>query len=243
MSLRRSSVEKTTPGSRGPHFRHLMEDPEMSDLSLRNTVLEALEFQPDINAANIGVAVDNGVVTLSGHVSSFSQKISAEKIVKSVKGVRAVAEEIQVRLDKGAGTADDVIANRVLNILNWSSDLPEGDIKVVVENGWVALEGEVDWQYQREAAERAVFKLSGVVGVKNRLTLRPRADVGDIQRRIEEALKRSAELDAKQIHVKVDGDVVRLDGKVHLWSQRRLAERAAWSVPGVREVNDHLLLA
>lgn len=204
----------------------------MSDLSLRNTVLEALEFQPDINAANIGVAVDNGVVTLSGHVSSFAQKISAEKIVKSVKGVRAVAEEIQVRLDKGAGTADDVIANRVLNILNWSSDLPE-----------VALEGEVDWQYQREAAERAVFKLSGVVGVKNRLTLRPRADVGDIQRRIEEALKRSAELDAKQIHVKVDGDVVRLDGKVHLWSQRRLAERAAWSVPGVREVNDHLLLA
>ncbi|WP_055129076.1 BON domain-containing protein [Pseudomonas mediterranea] len=214
----------------------------MSDLSLRNTLLEALEFQPDINAANIGVAVDNGVVTLSGHVSSFAQKISAERAVKGVKGVRAVAEEIQVRPNQNSGTTDDVIANRALNILNWSSDVPEGDIKLVVHNGWVALEGEVDWQYQREAAERAVFKLSGVVGVKNRLTLRPRADAGDIQRRIEDALKRSAELDAKQIHVKVDGDVVRLDGKVHLWSQRRSAERAAWSVPGVREVDDHLLL-
>ncbi|MCI0994654.1 BON domain-containing protein [Pseudomonas corrugata] len=214
----------------------------MSDLSLRNTLLEALEFQPDINAANIGVAVDNGVVTLSGHVSSFAQKISAERAVKGVKGVRAVAEEIQVRPNQNSGTTDDVIANRALNILNWSSDVPEGDIKLVVHNGWVALEGEVDWQYQREAAERAVFKLSGVVGVKNRLTLRPQADAGDIQRCIEDALKRSAELDAKQIHVKVDGDVVRLDGKVHLWSQRRLAERAAWSVPGVREVDDHLLL-
>ncbi|MDT8909167.1 BON domain-containing protein [Pseudomonas sp. CCNWLW56] len=215
----------------------------MSDLSLRNSILEALEFEPDINAANIGVAVEDGIVTLSGHVSSFTQKINAERAVKSVKGVRGVAEEIQVRLDKGAGAADDVLANRALSILDWNCDVPEGDIKVVVQDGWVALEGEVDWQYQREAAERAVFKLSGVVGVKNRLTLRPRVNASNIKHCIEQALKRSAELDAKEIHVSVAGDVVRLDGKVHLWSQRRLAERAAWSVPGVREVNDHLLLA
>lgn len=215
----------------------------MNDLSLREAIVQELEFQPDINAAHIGVAVDNGVVTLSGHVSNYAQKVSAERAVKGIKGVRAVAEEIQVRLDKNAGAADDIIASRALNIINWSSDIPAGDIKVIVQNGWVSLEGEVDWQYQKETAERAVFKLSAVVGVKNRLTLRPRVNAGNIQRHIEEALKRSAEVDAEGIHVKVEGDVVRLDGQVHLWRQRRIAERTAWSVPGVREVNNHLLLA
>lgn len=214
----------------------------MTDLSLRKTILEELEFTPEIDAASIGVAVDNGVVTLSGHVNSYAQKVSAERAVKGIKGVRAVAEEIQVRLEKGAGTADDTIATRALNILKWSVDVPDGDIKVIVQNGRVTLEGEVDWQYQKEAAERAVHKLSGVVGVDNRLTLVPRVDVVDIQHHIEEALKRNAEVDAQDIHVKVDGDVVRLEGNVHLWRERRIAERAAWSVPGVREVDDHLRL-
>ena len=215
----------------------------MSDLTLRKLILEELEFQPDIDAANIGVAVENGVVTLTGHVNSYAQKISAERAVKGIKGVRALAEEIQVRLEKGAGTADDTIANRALNIIHWSSDVPEGDIAIMVQNGWITLEGEVDWQYQKETAEQAVRKLSGVVGVDNRLTLRPRVDVGDIQRRIEEALKRNAEIDARAIHIKVDGDVVRLEGRVHLWRERQIAERAAWSVPGVRQVDDQLLIA
>lgn len=215
----------------------------MNDLSLRKTILEELEFQPDIDAANIGVAVDNGVVTLTGHVTNYAQKVSAERAVKAVKGVRALAEEIQVRLDKGAGTADDIIANRALNIIDWSSDLPVGAVKVIVENGWVSLEGQVDWQYQKEIVERAVRKLSGVVGVDNRLTLRPRVDVADIQQRVEEALKRNAEVDAKGIHIKVEGSVVKLEGKVHLWRERQIAERAAWSVPGVSKVEDHLLIA
>ncbi|AZD29742.1 BON domain-containing protein [Pseudomonas chlororaphis] len=215
----------------------------MSDLNLRKFILEELEFQPDIDAANIGVTVENGVVTLTGHVNSYAQKISAERAVKGIKGVRALAEEIQVRLEKGAGTADDTIANRAANILSWSSDVPEGDIKIMVQNGWITLEGEVDWQYQKETAERAVRKLSGVVGVDNRLTLRPRVDVADIRQRIEDALKRNAEIDAKAIHIKVDGDVVRLEGRVHLWRERQIAERAAWSVPGVRKVDDHLLIA
>lgn len=215
----------------------------MSDLSLRKIIMEELEFKPDIDAASIGVAVDNGVVSLSGHVNSYAQKVSAERAVKGIKGVRAVADEIQVRLEKGAGTADDIIATRALNIIKWSADVPDGDIKVIVRNGWITLEGEVDWQYQKEAAERAVHKLSGVIGVENRLSLVPRVDVVDIQHRIEEALKRNAEVGAKEIHVRVDGDVVRLEGRVHLWRERRIAERAAWSVPGVREVEDHLLLA
>ncbi|MPQ69599.1 MULTISPECIES: BON domain-containing protein [Pseudomonas] len=215
----------------------------MSDLSLRNTIMEELEFHPEIDAANIGVAVDNGVVTLSGHVKSYAQKVSAEQTVKSVRGVRAVAEEIQVRLAKGAGMDDDTIANRALNIITWSSDIAEDAVKVIVQKGWITLEGEVDWQYQKETAERAVRKLSGVLGVNNQITLRARVDVVDIQQRIEEALKRNAELDAKGIHVEVDGDVVKLEGKVHLWRERQLAARAAWSVPGVRKVQDHLLIA
>ncbi|WLG47000.1 BON domain-containing protein [Pseudomonas sp. FP1740] len=215
----------------------------MNDLSLRQSIMDELEFQPEIEAANIGVTVDNGVVTLTGHVKSYAQKVSAERAVKSIKGVRAVAEEIQVRPMKGAGTADDAIASRALNILTWSSDIPEQDIKVIVQKGWITLEGEVDWQYQKETAEMAVRKLSGVVGVDNRLTLRPQVNVEDIQRRIEEALKRNAEVDAQEIHVKVEGDVVKLEGKVHLWRERKIAERAAWSVPGVRQVDDHLRIA
>jgi osmotically-inducible protein OsmY len=215
----------------------------MSDLSLRQSIMDELEFQPYIDAANIGVTVDNGVVTLTGHVKSYAQKISVERAVKSIKGVRAVAEEIQVRPMKGAGTADDAIASRALNILTWSSDIPEQDIKVIVQKGWITLEGEVDWQYQKETAEMAVRKLSGVVGVDNRLVLRPQVNVDDIQRRIEEALKRNAEVDAKEIHIKVEGDVVKLEGKVHLWRERQIAERAAWSVPGVRQVDDHLRIA
>lgn len=215
----------------------------MNDLSLRKSILEELEFLPDIDAANIGVAVDKGVVTLTGHVTNYAQKVRVERAVKAVKGVRALAEEIQVRLNKGAGTADDTIANRALNIIDWSADIPQGAAKVIVENGWVSLEGQVDWQYQKEAVERAVRKLSGVVGVDNRLTLRPQVDVLDIQQRIEEALKRNAEVDAKGIHIKVEGSVVKLEGRVHLWRERKIAERAAWSVPGVNTVEDHLLLA
>ena len=215
----------------------------MSDLSLRKAIMEELEFQPQIDAASIGVAVENGVVTLTGHVSSYVQKISAERAVKGVKGVRAVAEEIQVRLHKNAGTADDTIAARALSIINWSADVPANAVKVIVQNGWITLEGEVDWQYQKEAVEKAVRKLSGVLGVDNLLTLSPRVDIVDIRKHIEDALKRNAEVDAKDIHVRVDGDVVRLDGKVHLWSERKIVERAAWSVPGVMRVEDHLLLA
>ncbi|MDT8909226.1 ornithine aminotransferase [Pseudomonas sp. AF76] len=215
----------------------------MSDLSLRQHILEELEFHPDINAANIGATVDNGVVTLSGHVSSYAEKINAERAVKSIRGVRALAQEIQVRPDKNAGTTDDAIAARALSIIAWSSDVPEQDINITVQNGWVTLEGQVDWQYQKEAVERAVHKLSGVVAIDNRLALRARVNVEDVRQRIEQALKRNAEVDAQRIQVKVEGDTVKLQGRVHLWRERKIAERAAWSVPGVRQVEDHLLLA
>ncbi|ULL06840.1 BON domain-containing protein [Pseudomonas putida] len=215
----------------------------MNDLDLRDLVLEELEFKPDINAASIGVTVQNGVVTLSGHVNSYAQKVSAERTVKAMKGVRGLAEEIEVRLNKLEGTADDTIASRALNIIAWSSDANVEGIQVTVQKGTVTLEGQLDWQYQKEVIEQAIWRLSGVVGVHNRITLKARADVVDIKRHIEDALKRSAEIKAGGIRVTVDGGVVKLEGKVHLLREREVVERAAWSVPGVSKVEDYLLIA
>ncbi|MCX2690510.1 BON domain-containing protein [Pseudomonas sp. DCB_CB] len=215
----------------------------MNDLDLRDLVLEELEFKPDINAASIGVTVQNGVVTLSGHVNSYAQKVSAERTVKAMKGVRGLAEEIEVRLNKLEGTADDTIASRALNIIAWSSDANVEGIQVTVQKGTVTLEGQLDWQYQKEVIEQAILRLSGVVGVHNRITLKARADVVDIKRHIEDALKRSAEIEAEGIRVTVDGGVVKLEGKVHLLREREVVERAAWSVPGVSKVEDYLLIA
>ncbi|WP_060497672.1 BON domain-containing protein [Pseudomonas sp. NBRC 111133] len=215
----------------------------MNDLDLRDLVLEELEFKPDINAASIGVTVQDGVVTLSGHVNSYAQKVSAERTVKAMKGVRGLAEEIEVRLNKLEGTADDTIASRALNIIAWSSDANVEGIKVTVQKGTVTLEGQLDWQYQKEVIEQAVWRLSGVVGVHNRITLKARADAVDIKRHIEDALKRSAEIQAEGIRVTVNGSVVKLEGKVHLLREREVVERAAWSVPGVSKVEDYLLIA
>ena len=215
----------------------------MNDIDLRDLVLEELEFKPDINAASIGVTVQNGVVTLSGHVNSYAQKVSAERTVKAMKGVRGLAEEIEVRLNKLEGTADDTIASRALNIIAWSSDANVEGIQVTVQKGTVTLEGQLDWQYQKEVIEQAIWRLSGVVGVHNRITLKARADVVDIKRHIEDALKRSAEIEAEGIRVTVDGGVVKLEGKVHLLREREVVERAAWSVPGVSKVEDYLLIA
>ncbi|MEN5301147.1 BON domain-containing protein [Pseudomonas sp. TWI628] len=214
----------------------------MNDLDLRDLVLEELEFKPDINAASIGVTVQDGVVTLSGHVNSYAQKVSAERTVKAMKGVRGLAEEIEVRLNKLEGTADDTIASRALNIIAWSSDANVEGIKVTVQKGTVTLEGQLDWQYQKEVLEQ-VWRLSGVVGVHNRITLKARADAVDIKRHIEDALKRSAEIQAEGIRVTVNGGVVKLEGKVHLLREREVVERAAWSVPGVSKVEDYLLIA
>jgi len=215
----------------------------MSDLSLRNNILDELDFRPEINPANIGVMVKDGVVTLTGYVSTYAQKIAAERAVTSIKGVRAIAQEIEVRPAGQQGVTDDMIAARAANIINWTAHLPEGAIKIKVQAGWVNLEGQVDWQYERDSILRAVHKLSGVVGVTNMITLRPRPNALDIKQRIEDALKRSAEVDARQIRVKVEGDTVKLEGTIHMLGERNIAERAAWATPGVRRVEDHLMLA
>lgn len=216
----------------------------MSDKSLQQDVIDELDFEPSVNAAHIGVAVNKGVVTLNGHVGSYAEKLAAEKAVKRVKGVRAIAQEMDVRFPSDKKTADDDIAARAANILAWSAVVPPGSVKVKVQDGWVGLSGEVEWQYQRSAAEAEIRRLSGVAGVVNSIAIKPRVVASDVKRKIEGALRRHAELEAQGIRVLVEeGGHVALEGHVHDWRQREAARRAAWSAPGVTRVDDHLLVS
>lgn len=213
----------------------------MSDFDLQRDILEELNFEPQVDPAHIGVMVDQGVVTLTGHVSSYAEKLAAEQAVRRVQGVRAIAEEIEVRVPNHKKTADDEIAKRVLDILSWDSALPQNAIRITVQNGWVNLEGEVDWQFQRAAAQNRVGNLSGLVGIINNITLNARPQSPQIQRHIEAAFRRNAKIAPDTVRVSVldDGQVV-LAGRVHNWTERTAAEDAAWSVPGVTFVENHL---
>lgn len=215
----------------------------MDDKTLRQSIIDELDFEPAIDAADIGVAVENGVVTLTGHVESYAEKIAAETAVKRVKGVHGIAQAIEVRLPFGAQTSDDQIAQRALSLLAWNGNIPKDAIQVEVSKGWLTLTGEVDWYFQKTSAESALRRLNGVTGISNQITLRSTVQAGDVRQRIEQALKRNAEVEAKNIQVSVvDGKVV-LSGKVKAWHERDLAERAAWAAKGVKVVEDHLRLA
>lgn len=215
----------------------------MSDLELRRAILDELEFQPYIDAAAIGVAIVNGVVSLTGYVKTYAEKEAVERVVKRVKGVQAIAEEIQVRVPGELEVGDEVIASRCLEVMRWNTDTVADRMLIEVQQGWVTLEGEVDWQYQKEAAQDAVRKLSGVVGINNRLIVRPKIGVEDIKARIETALARNSELDANKIRVTVDDKTVRLEGHVRHWRERKACEHTAWAVPGVSHVDNHILIA
>jgi osmotically-inducible protein OsmY len=215
----------------------------MEDINLRQDIIDELEFEPSIDAADIGVAVENGVVTLTGHVPTYHQRATAEDIVRRVKGVRGIAQEIEVRPFGSNRTADDEIAKRALNTISWNTAVPKDSVQVKVEQGRVTLTGKVDWHYQRTAAADAVRNLAGVVGVNNNIEVKPRASAADVKKRIEDALKRNAEVEAQGIRVDVLNDKVILKGKVNAWIERSAAERAAWSAPGVREVEDQLTVS
>lgn len=215
----------------------------MDDLSLRDSVLKELEFEPSLDAAHIGVAVDDGVVTLTGHVDSYAEKLTAERVVQRVKGVRGIAQNLDVRFRSDKKTSDDEIAKRALDIIAWDTTVPDEKVHVRVQKGWITLSGDVDWYFQRDAAEAAVRKLSGVTGITNAIMVKPQVRPADIKKRIEDALKRNAELEAEQIRVTVSGSHVTLQGKVKAWHERTVAERAAWATPGVSVVEDRLALA
>jgi len=210
------------------------------DEKIRDDVLSELEFQPQVDATTIGVSVKNGVVTLSGHVDSYAEKIAAESAAKRVKGVRGLAQEIDVRLPKGMKHNDTEIVQRASDILRWSVTAPKTGVKVECEHGRVTLSGEANWAYQRTEAERAVRGLAGVVSVINQIILRSAVKPNDIKDRIKRALHRNAEIDASAITVAVEGSKVTLEGKISAWPERNICENAAWAVPGVYQVVDHL---
>lgn len=214
----------------------------MKDGALRQDILDELEFEPSIDANHIGVAVDGGIVTLSGHVPSYSQKQAVERAVARVKGVRGIAEEIEVRYPGSHGTSDDEIAKRAINTLKWSTMVPDDKVQVKVQEGWVTLTGKLDWNYQKTGAADAVHGLKGVTGISNEIELRPRVSAGDVKKRIEDALRRSAHVEANAIQIDVAGNKVTLKGHVKAWSERKLVEQAAWATPGVTMVSDQLTI-
>ncbi len=172
---------------------------------------------------------------------TYAQKVTIEDVVRRVKGVKGIAEEIEVRPLGANQTADDEIAKRAINTINWNTSVPDNAVQVKVQKGWLTLTGKVEWQYQKTAASNAVRDLSGVVGVTNQIDIKQRASAYDVKKRIEDALKRNAEIEAQAISVNVlDGGKVRLEGRVHAWSERSAAERAAWSAAGVNTVEDRI---
>lgn len=216
----------------------------MNDKELRQNVIDELDFDPSIHSAEIGVAVENGVVTLTGHVPVYSQKLEAERVAWRVKGVKAVAQEIEVRYTGHKMHNDDEIAQRAVSILAWDALLPRDVIRVKVENGWVTLTGQVDWNYQREVAAEDIHKLGGVLGVVNNIILRKTAKETDVKQEITKALKRHAEVEASRVKVSVhDGGTVSLEGDVDSWDERQAAVHAAWCTPGVHAVEDHLRIS
>lgn len=212
----------------------------MTDLELKKAVEAELNFEPSINAAEIGVAVKDGVVTLTGRVDSYWTKVAAERAAARVAGVKAIANDLEIRLPTSSERTDEDIARAAVNALEWDVLVPSDSIKVSVSKGWVTLEGEVDWHYQKDAAERAVRRLIGVRGVSNLIEVKPHVRPTQVKAQIEEALKRSAELDANRITVETDGDKVILRGTVRSWAEREEAERAAWRAPGVRSVDNRI---
>jgi osmotically-inducible protein OsmY len=213
-----------------------------NDLQLRQDVLDELEFEPSVNAAHIGVTANHGVVTLTGFVTSYAEKTAAERAARRVKGVRAIAEEIEVRLPSDTKRADDEIAARAVDILKWQVGVPADRIGVKVEKGVVTLTGEVDWQFQKTEADHVVHKLSGVVDVVNEVRVASPVHAYEVKEKLEKALQRSAEVEASRITVETEGGRVILKGKVNAWYERDIAERAAWSAPGVTEVQNHITI-
>lgn len=213
-----------------------------TDSELQHDVIAELDWEPSVDHADIGVAVNDGVVTLSGFVKSYPEKLAAEKATRRVAGVKAIAEEIKVRFASDPKTADHEIAKRIVDMLSWNVLIPHDKVNVKVEHGWVTLTGTVDWFYQSNEARKAAGRITGVLGVTNLISVQELPVASDIKDRITAAFKRQADLDARSVIVATKGSTVRLDGTVRAWNERTTAERAAWAAPGVTNVEDHIVI-
>ena len=212
------------------------------DSQLQRAVLAELKWEPSVTAAHIGVTAKSGVVALTGHVDSYAEKHAAEMAASRVKGVKAIAEEIEVRLPFDQRRTDEDIAAAAINRMDWDVAVPEAGVEVKVENGWLTLTGLVDWHYQRQAAERDVRNLMGVVGVSNQIGIKPKADAANLSDGIEHALNRSWFFDPKVVTVTAQGGKIKLTGTVRSWHDREVAEKAAWAAPGVTSVENKIMI-
>ena len=207
---------------------------------LKTDVMDELMFEPSIEETGIGVAVNDGVVTLSGHVKSFAEKMAAERAAKRVDGVQGVANDLKVELWPGFRHDDTDIAQAAVHALRWNTWLPANSVTVTVKEGWVTLEGSMPWQFQKQEAMMAVQHLQGVKGVTNQIVVKPSLQASEVERKIQSAFQRAATLDARKVHVETAGSVAILRGTVRSWAEHEDAERAAWSVPGVTAVRNDL---
>lgn len=215
-----------------------------TDHDLQRDVMDELLFEPRVDHSQIGVAAKDGVVTLTGTVPDYDQKLAAEEAARRVSGVKAIAQDIEVHFACDPETSDAEIARRILDLFLWNVTIPADAIGVKVEHGRVTLTGKVEWNYQKQAALKAVAQTGGVKGVTNLIEVESKkVSPAEVRERILAAFKRSSALDADAISVNVDGGTVKLSGSVQGWNERRVAEHAAWSVPGVTNVQDDIVMA